>query len=199
MISPFIVETCERRCPCMCSHLEKSFYSPASSLPSDAIQQNKTRHQRTTAFEQKVRASINHQEGYHCSRSPTVSCSSMGTFLSENVGVFSSFCFLNGKNWMLWLACLIFTAGLALLWAMWSSVTVLVLAPELSEHFWVLGYPDLVWCFLLLERLFSSRKTAATRHHTIFQDLPTSATEEEGEGEKKEKGEEGRKRSNKDI
>lgn len=141
----------------------------------------------------------NHQEGYHCSRSPTVSCSSMGAFLSENVGVFSSFCFLNGKNWMLWLACLIFTAGLALLWAMWSSVTVLVLAPELSEHLWVLGYPDLVWCFLLLERLFSSRKTAATRHHTIFQDLPTSATEEGGEGEKKEKGEEGRKRSNKDI
>lgn len=199
MISPFTVETRERRCPCMCSHLEKSFYRPASSLPSDAIQQNKTRHQRTTAFEQKARASISHQEGYHWSRGPTVSYSSMGTFLSENVGVFSSFCFLNGKSWMLWLACLIFTAGLALLRAMWSSVTVLILAPALSEDLCVLGYPDLVWYFLLLERLFSSRKTAATRHHTIFQDLPTSATEEEGEGEKKEEEKEERKRSNKDI
>lgn len=93
---------------------------------------------------------------------------------------------------MLWLACLIFTAGLAWLWAMWSSATVLILAPALSEDLCVLGYLDSFWYFLLLQRLCSFGKTEVTQNHTIFQDLPTSTTEEERreEGGGREEGEE---------
>lgn len=118
-------------------------------------------------------------------QNPMVSSSSMGMILSENVWFFSSFCFLNGKSWMLWLACLIFTAGLAWLWAMWSSATVLILAPALSEDLCVLGYLDSFRYFLLLESLCSSGKTAVTQNHTIFQDLPILLQKEKEKEERR--------------
>lgn len=55
----------------VCAHILKSHPAALSLLcPFDATENNKTRHQRTGGFRQKVRTSINHKEGYLCSGNP---------------------------------------------------------------------------------------------------------------------------------
>lgn len=159
----------------MRSHLEKSSCSPQSSLPFTPTENNKTGRQRTglgrvvvVDVDKRWELQLIIRKVTFAVVAHSVSCWSTVIFLSENVGFFFLLLFSKWEALNAVVNCLIFTAGLALLWAVWNSATVLALAPVLSEDLCAFGHFDSSWYFSLLERCCYCRKTVVTHNYTIF-------------------------------